>query len=179
MGKHQPLNCLVAAHWTWHNRRGFSHRLERVPTKANISDGLSRFEDVPEAWGWIRLEFPPNALTIRAKKIIGDIEFASCMGFSDVPKGLPIVRRAASSGPVTSCGVRLRWKTRSPPMGLRKKTFLYEMWKGRKRTSLWCESRCCRIAHGCATWQLHCFHAHTIVHEDLLFVDLGEHVYIP
>ena len=34
VGKHQPLNCLIAAHWTWHNRRGLAHRLERVPTKA-------------------------------------------------------------------------------------------------------------------------------------------------
>ncbi|CAE7244596.1 unnamed protein product [Symbiodinium sp. KB8] len=45
VGKHQPLNCLIAAHWTWHNRRGIAHRLERVPTKANIADAL-RFEDV-------------------------------------------------------------------------------------------------------------------------------------
>ena len=34
VGNHQPLNCLIAAHWTWHNGRGIAHRLERVPTKA-------------------------------------------------------------------------------------------------------------------------------------------------
>ena len=27
VGKHQPLHCLVAAHCTWHNRQGLSHRL--------------------------------------------------------------------------------------------------------------------------------------------------------
>ena len=26
--KHQPLNCMVAAHYTWHNRRGIAHRFE-------------------------------------------------------------------------------------------------------------------------------------------------------
>ena len=38
VGKHQPLNCLISAHWTWHNRRGIAHRIERVPTKANLSE---------------------------------------------------------------------------------------------------------------------------------------------
>ena len=55
VGKHQPLNCLIAAHWTWHNRRSLAHRLERVPTKENISDGISRFEHVEEAVHWVKL----------------------------------------------------------------------------------------------------------------------------
>ena len=58
VGKHQPLNCLIAAHWTWHNRRGIAHRLERAPTEANISDALSRFEEVPEAMQWHCLQIP-------------------------------------------------------------------------------------------------------------------------
>ena len=82
VGKHQPLNCLISAHWTWHNRRGIAHRLERVPTKANISDALSRFEGIPEAQQWHQIQIPLSSLTQRATKIIGDIEFASkqCTG---------------------------------------------------------------------------------------------------
>ena len=81
VGKHQPLNCLISAHWTWHNRRGIAHRLERVPTKANISDALSRFEGIPEAQMWHQIRIPASSLTQRATKIIGDIEFASKNGF--------------------------------------------------------------------------------------------------
>ena len=90
VGKHQPLNCLISAHWTWHNRRGIAHRLERVPTKANISDALSRFEGIPEAGLWHQLQIPASSLTQRATKIIGDIEFASKRGFEDVSGVKPI-----------------------------------------------------------------------------------------
>ena len=90
VGKHQPLNCLVSAHWTWHNRRGIAHRLERVPTKANISDALSRFEGIPEAQMWHQISIPLPSLTQRATKIIGDIEFASNRGFEDVSGVKPI-----------------------------------------------------------------------------------------
>ena len=94
VGKHQPLNCLIAAHWTWHNRRGIAHRLERAPTKANISDALSRFEEVPEATQWHCLQIPLAALTHR----IGDIEFASKRGFEEVEGVKPLhefLRKAA------------------------------------------------------------------------------------
>ena len=98
VGKHQPLNCLIAAHWTWHNRRGIAHRLERVPTKANIADALSRSEEIPEATQWHLLQIPLSSLTQRATKIIGDIEFASKRGFEDVQGVKPIhevLRKAA------------------------------------------------------------------------------------
>ena len=45
VGKHQPLNSPISAHWAWRNRRGVAHRLERVPTKANIADPVRRFAD--------------------------------------------------------------------------------------------------------------------------------------
>ena len=90
VGKHQPLNCLISAHWTWHNRRGIAHRLERVPTKANISDALSRFEGIPEAQMWHQIQIPLSSLTQRATKIIGDIEFASKRGFENVTGVEPI-----------------------------------------------------------------------------------------
>ena len=99
VGKHQPLNCLISAHWTWHNRRGIAHRLERVPTKANISDALSRFEGIPEAQLWHQIRIPASSLTQRATKIIGDIEFASKRGFVDVSGVEPIhefLRKSAS-----------------------------------------------------------------------------------
>ena len=86
VGKHQPLNCLIAAHWTWHNRRSLAHRLERVPTKANISDGISRFEHVEEATDWVKLDLPLQALTSRAAKIIGDISLSASVGFSEMPE---------------------------------------------------------------------------------------------
>ena len=41
VGKHQPLNFLLAAHWTWHNRKGLAHRIERLPTKSNVADPIS------------------------------------------------------------------------------------------------------------------------------------------
>ena len=85
VGKHQPLNCLIAAHWTWHNRRGLAHRLERVPTKANIADAISRFEEVEIAKQWMLLHLPLSDIINRATKIIGDIEFASTHGFSGLP----------------------------------------------------------------------------------------------
>ena len=47
VGTHQPLNCLIAARWTWRNRNGLARRIEQVPTKANVADPISRFEDVP------------------------------------------------------------------------------------------------------------------------------------
>ena len=56
VGKHQPLNALISAHSTWRNRRGIARRLERVPTKANISDPVSRFEALPDGLLWSRLE---------------------------------------------------------------------------------------------------------------------------
>ena len=90
VGKHQPLNCLISAHWTWHNRRGIAHRLERVPTKANISDALSRFEGIPEAQLWHQIQIPVSSLTQRATRIIGDIEFASKRGFENVTGVEPI-----------------------------------------------------------------------------------------
>ena len=65
VGKHQPLNALISAHWTRHNRRGIAHRLERVPTKANISDPISRFEALPQGLLWSKLDVPHKAITNR------------------------------------------------------------------------------------------------------------------
>ena len=41
-GKHQPLNNIIGAHWTWHNRCQLHQILDRVPSKANIADPFSR-----------------------------------------------------------------------------------------------------------------------------------------
>ena len=86
VGKHQPLNALISAHWTWHNRRGIAHRLERVPTKANISDPISRFEDLPHGPLWSEINIPHKAITNRALKLIGDIRVASTLGFENIPE---------------------------------------------------------------------------------------------
>ena len=86
VGKHQPLNALISAHCNWHNRRGNAHRLERVPTKVNISDPISRFEPLPEGLLWSKIEVPHKAITDRALKIIGDIRAASTLGFENIPE---------------------------------------------------------------------------------------------
>ena len=86
VGKHQPLNALISAHWTWHNRRGIAHRLERVPTKANISDPISRFEELPHGPLWSQINVPHKAITNRALKLIGDIRVASTLGFENIPE---------------------------------------------------------------------------------------------
>ena len=85
VGKHQPLNCLISAHWTWHNRRGIAHRIERVPTKANLSDPISRFEALPHGLLWSHIQLPQKAITERFLKVIGDIQVASCLGFENIP----------------------------------------------------------------------------------------------
>ena len=41
-GRHQPLNNIIGAHWTWHNRYQLHQILDRVPSKANIADPFSR-----------------------------------------------------------------------------------------------------------------------------------------
>ena len=83
VGKHQPLNCLISAHWTWHNRRGIAHRIERVPTKANLSDPSSRFEPPPNGLLWSRIILPQDAITRRCLQVIGDIHLASSLGFAN------------------------------------------------------------------------------------------------
>ena len=86
VGKHQPLNALISAHWTWHNRKGIAHRLERVPTKANISDPISRFKELPHGPLWSQINVPHKAITNRALKLIGDIRVASTLGFENIPE---------------------------------------------------------------------------------------------
>ena len=92
VGQHQPLNCLISAHWTWHNRRGIAHRIERVPTEANLSDPISRFEDLPSGPLWSYINIPEEAITGRCLQVIGDIRLASSLGFEDFP-GMDTVRR--------------------------------------------------------------------------------------
>ena len=84
VGKHQPLNCVISAHWTWHNRTGIAHQIERVPTKAKISDPVSRFETLPHGLLWFKIEIPHEAITARCFKIIGDIQTASSLCFDKV-----------------------------------------------------------------------------------------------
>ena len=39
VGKHQPLNCLIAARWTWHNRKG----LAGTPDRKGADKSFHRF----------------------------------------------------------------------------------------------------------------------------------------
>ena len=85
VGKHQPLNCLLGAHWTWHNRQQLQLHIARVPTHANIADPFSRHDmSLASKHHWQILEPPMHALHKRTCKIIGDIEFAHAVGFDDI-----------------------------------------------------------------------------------------------
>ena len=89
VGRHQPLNCLVAAHWIWQNRRGLAHRLERVPTKANIRR-CTQFLREPRAVSSLTRNSPP---TQSHEEYRGHITIATSHGFSNIPEPVP-VRRA-------------------------------------------------------------------------------------
>ena len=86
VAKHQPLNCLIAAHWTWHNRKSISHRIKRALTKANVADPVSPFEDVEGFMqDWLLLHFTINNISKRCLRIIGDVKVACSLGFDDMP----------------------------------------------------------------------------------------------
>ena len=75
VGKQQPLNCLMAAHWTWHDRRGLS---------ATMPLAFSRFEETKKSRTWLKLGLPLQALTSTTTNIIGNIEFATSKGLSNI-----------------------------------------------------------------------------------------------
>ena len=84
-GKHQPLNNIIGAHWTWHNRYQLHQILDRVPSKANIADPFSRGDfDIAHKHGWKILRTPHKEILQRTFKIIGDALFAHTTGFSNL-----------------------------------------------------------------------------------------------
>ena len=84
-GKHQPLNNIIGAHWTWHNRCQLHQILDRVPSKANIADPFSRGDfDIAHQHGWKILRTPHKEILQRTFKIIGDALFAHTTGFSNL-----------------------------------------------------------------------------------------------
>ena len=85
-GKHQPLNNIIGAHWTWHNRCQLHQILDRVPSKANIADPFSRGDfSIANERGWRILRTPHTPILQRTFKIIGDPLFAHTTGFSEIP----------------------------------------------------------------------------------------------
>ena len=62
-----------------------AHRIDRVPTKANLSDPISRFEGLPHGLLWSHIQLPQKAIAERCLKVIGDIQVASCLGFENIP----------------------------------------------------------------------------------------------
>ena len=86
VGQHQALNCLISAH-------GISHRIERVSTKANISEPISRFKAPLLGPRWSAIQVPQEALTARCLKVIGDIRFASNTGFENISEISELHRR--------------------------------------------------------------------------------------
>ena len=64
----------------------WSHRIERVPTKANVAGPSSRFEDVLGfRHEWLHLPFPTEEVSKRCLRVIGDIRVASSTGFEELP----------------------------------------------------------------------------------------------
>ena len=75
-GKHMPLNNLLGAHWTWHNRHSLKQTLHRVPTHANIAGPFSREDySIATQLQWHILE-PPTKIKSH---------FAHNIGFSQDP----------------------------------------------------------------------------------------------
>ena len=73
-GKHMPLNNLLGAHWTWHNRHSLKQTRHRVPTHANIADPFSREDfSIAKQLQWHILEPPTKS------------HFAHNIGFSQDP----------------------------------------------------------------------------------------------
>ena len=80
-----PLNNIIGAHWTWHNRCQLHQILDRVPSKANIADPFSRGDfDIAHQHGWKILRTPHKEILQRTFKIIGDALFAHTTGFSNL-----------------------------------------------------------------------------------------------
>ena len=80
VGKHQPLNCLLGAHCTWHNRQQLQLHVARVPTHANIADPFSRHDmSLAHEHGWHVLQPPMHALHRRMCRIHN-------VGFDEVPE---------------------------------------------------------------------------------------------
>ena len=82
-GKHQPLNNIIGAHWTWHNRYQLHQILDRVPSKANIADPFSRGDfDIAHKHEWKILRTPHKEILQRTFK--NDALFAHTTGFSNL-----------------------------------------------------------------------------------------------
>ena len=103
VGKHQPLNCLLGARWTWHNRQ----RIARVPA---LADPFSRHDmSLAHEHGWRILQPPMHALHRRTSRIIGDTEFAHNVGFDEMPE-----LQEFHQSHITQCGQGLSTSRESP-----------------------------------------------------------------
>ena len=77
-GKDAAVNGMISAFWTLAARRGWFVEFERVPSKANVADAVSR-DDLTRARreGWIRVNSRDDEVMAILAKAVGDIEFAN------------------------------------------------------------------------------------------------------
>ena len=77
-GKDAAVNGMISAFWTLAARRGWFVEFERVPSKANVADAVSR-DDFTRARreGWIRVNSRDDEVMAILAKAVGDIEFAN------------------------------------------------------------------------------------------------------
>ena len=77
-GKDAAVNGVISAFWTLAARRGWFVEFERVPSKANVADAVSR-DDFTRARreGWTRVNSRDDEVMTILAKAVGDIEFAN------------------------------------------------------------------------------------------------------
>ena len=77
-GKDAAVNGMISAFWTLAARRGWFVEFERMPSKANVADAVSR-DDFTRARreGWTRVNSRDAEVMAILAKAVGDIEFAN------------------------------------------------------------------------------------------------------
>jgi hypothetical protein len=76
-GRDQSVNGVLAAYWALAARQGWDPHFERVTSKANVSDAVSR-EDFSRALaeGWTRLSSPASRVYELLAATASDLDFA-------------------------------------------------------------------------------------------------------
>ena len=76
-GRDQSINGVLAAYWSLAARMNWYPHFERVPSKANVSDGISRADlSRAIAEGWTRIHSPLSEVCHALRMAAGDVDRA-------------------------------------------------------------------------------------------------------
>ena len=76
-GRDESINGVLAAFWSTAALAEWLPDFRRVPSKANVSDAVSRGDlDTAERMGWTRVRTPVRSILNVLAKAVGDIDFA-------------------------------------------------------------------------------------------------------